>query len=261
MNLTLALAQIAPIPGDNEANYAQARQHIARAAAQNADLLLLPELWSNGDALARVAQLAEPIPHGPTTQWLSARAQEFGLWLGGSYMEAAGAKFYNAAILCGPQGQILGPYRKIHRFGPMHEDDWLDAGCTPGLFDLPWGKTGLAICYDLRFPELFRHLALAGARLILLPSLWPHARLHHWRTLVQARAIENQCFVVAVNGCGGDPGEPFAGHSMAVGPWGRILAEAGADPELLIVHIDLDETDTARARIPILADRRPQCYG
>jgi predicted amidohydrolase len=260
MILTLALAQIDITLGDKAANRARAWQCITQAATSRAHLLILPELWSTGYVLPQVEQLAEPIPHGPTARWLSQSAGQAQLWLTGSHLEATPQGNFNAAALYGPQGQIIGPYRKIHRFGPMHEDVWLSAGCTPGLFELPWGKTGIAICYDLRFPELFRHYALAGARLILLPSQWPRPRLHHWRTLVQARAIENQCFIVALNRSGRDAHNIFAGHSMVVGPWGDIIAEAGAEPELLMATIDLDEVEVARARIPILADRRPQCY-
>ena len=259
-NLTLALAQTAIVLGDKAANLARGRALAAQAAARSADLLIFPELWTTGYDLARAADLAEPIPAGPTARALAAWADDFGLWITGSMLEQTPEGVYNAAALFGPGGQVLGPYRKIHRFGPMAEDRWLQAGCTPGLFVPPWGQTGVAICYDLRFPELFRRYALAGAQLILLPSEWPHPRLHHWRALVQARAIENQCFVAAVNRVGSDAANAFCGHSMVVGPWGEIVAEAGEAPALLIADIDLTQVTHARQRIPILADRRPACY-
>ncbi len=259
--LTLALAQIDVILGDKAANLAQAEPLIARAADVDADLILFPELWTTGYDLPRAAELAESISDGPTARQLLAWAHTYGLWIGGSMLEREEERgIFNAAALFGPQGQTLGPYRKIHRFGPMAEDRWLEAGCEPGQIDPPWGKTGVAICYDLRFPELFRSYALAGARLILLPSEWPHPRLHHWRTLVQARAIENACFVAAVNRVGSDRANTFCGHSMVVGPWGEVLVEAGETPELLIATIDLAQADEARVRIPVLKDRRPECY-
>ena len=258
--LTLALAQTDIILGDKAANLARGRELAAQAAARGADLLIFPELWTTGYDLPRAAELAEPIPHGPTARELSAWAGELDLWITGSMLEQTPASAFNAAVLFGPAGQVLGPYRKIHRFGPMAEDRWLEAGCDPGLFELPWGKTGVAICYDLRFPGLFQRYALAGARLILLPSEWPHPRLNHWRTLVQARAIENQCFVAAVNRVGSDRDNEFCGHSMLVGPWGQVIAEADESPELLIAAIDLTEADDARQRIPVLTDRRPECY-
>jgi len=258
--LTLALAQTDIALADKIANLARGRDLAAQAAARDANLLLFPELWTTGYALPRAAELAEPIPAGPTANELLAWAREFGLWITGSLLEQAPEGVFNAASLFGPQGEVLGPYRKIHRFGPMAEDRWLQAGCAPGLFDPPWGKTGVAICYDLRFPELFRRYASAGARLILLPSEWPQPRLHHWRTLAQARAIENGCFVAAVNRVGSDQNNAFCGHSLLVGPWGDILIEAEEAPDLLIAAIDLTEADAARGRIPTLADRRPECY-
>ena len=259
--LTLALAQIDIHFGDKAANLHQAEPLIAQAASQQAHLILFPELWTTGYDLPRGANLAEPLTHGPTAHQLLAWAQTHHIWIGGSILERDDAgRIYNAAALYGPQGQIIGPYRKIHRFGPMAEDRWLDAGCQPGLFTLPWGPTGLAICYDLRFPELFRGYALAGARVILLPSQWPLPRIHHWRTLVQARAIENQVFLVAVNRVGSDPENTFGGNSMVVGPWGKVRLQGNTSPQLLLTTIDLSETDTARQRIPILADRRPDCY-
>ena len=258
--LTLALAQTDIILGDKAANLARGRELAAQAAAQGADLLIFPELWTTGYDLPRAAELAEPLPAGPTARELSAWAAEFGLWITGSMLERTPAGAFNAAALFSPKGEVVGPYRKIHRFGPMAEDRWLEAGCEPGLFDPPWGKTGVAICYDLRFPVLFQRYALAGARLILLPSEWPHPRLHHWRTLVQARAIENQCFVAAVNRVGSDRDNTFCGHSMLVGPWGQVIIEADESPELLMATIDLSESDDARGRIPVLTDRRPECY-
>jgi len=259
-NLTIALAQTDIILGDKAANMAVGRQMAAQAAAQDAELLVFPELWNTGYALSQVSMLAESLWHGPTSAELLSWANEFDMWIVGTMLERTAAGTFNSAALFGPAGQIVGPYRKIHRFGPMAEDRWLEAGCTPGIFDLPWGKTGVAICYDLRFPELFRSYAVAGARLILLPSEWPHPRLHHWRTLVQARAIENQCFVAAVNRVGHDQHNTFCGHSLLVGPWGEIIAEADETATLLVATIDLTKTEEARTRIPSLKDRRPECY-
>ncbi|MCS7040082.1 MAG: carbon-nitrogen family hydrolase, partial [Caldilineales bacterium] len=121
--------------------------------------------------------------------------------------------------------------------------------------------TGLAICYDLRFPELFRLYALAGAQLILIPSEWPHPRLAHWRTLLRARAIENQCFVAAVNRVGSDRANTFCGHSALIDPWGETVVEADdASVQLLTATVDFALVDDVRRRIPALADRRPECY-
>ncbi|RME83874.1 MAG: carbon-nitrogen family hydrolase [Caldilineae bacterium] len=258
--ITISLAQIDIHLGDRDANLAQAHRLVEEAARRRSHLILLPELWTTGYDLERAEQLAEPCPGGPTATTLSAWARRYGLWIAGSYLIRGEAGPFNGAPLFGPQGQVLGPYGKIHRFGLMQEDRWLQAGDEPGLYSLPWGDTGLAICYDLRFPELFRAYAVAGARLILLPSEWPHPRLHHWRTLLQARAIENQCFIAAVNRVGSDRANRFCGHSMLVDPWGEIVVEAGEQPLLLTAEIDLAQADEIRSRIPVFADRRPACY-
>ena len=258
--LTIALAQNDIVLGDKTANLTRGREMASQAAAAGAKLLLFPELWTTGYDLSRAAELAEPIPAGPTARELLAWADEFDLWISGSMLERTSRGVFNAAALFGPKGQMRGPYRKIHRFGPMSEDRWLEAGCAPGVFELPWGKTGMAICYDLRFPELFRSYALAGVRLILLPSEWPHPRLAHWLALSRARAIENQCFFAAVNRVGADRDNHFCGHSLLIDPWGETVAEADESEALLTATLDLTRADDVRSRIPVLADRRPDCY-
>ena len=258
--LTISLAQIDIRLGDVAANLARGRNLVQRAARRGSDLIVFPELWTTGYDLARAAELAESLPADPTIRLLSTWATEYDLWITGSLLLRAERGVFNAAPLFGPGGQIVGPYRKIHRFGPMGEDRWLEAGNRPGLFDLPWGKTGLAICYDLRFPELFRAYALAGASLILLPSEWPHPRLAHWRTLIRARAIENQCHFVAVNRVGRDRDNAFCGHSAIIDPNGETVVEADESEALLTASIDLALADEVRTRIPVLADRRPACY-
>ncbi len=258
--LTLSLAQMDIILGEPQANLAAVAPWVEEAARRGSQLLLLPELWTTGYVLERVYDLAETLD-GPTARQLRAWAMTYRLWIVGSFLLRDADGVSNAAPLFGPEGQILGPYRKIHRFGPMAEDRWLSAGHTPGLFELPWGATGLAICYDLRFPELFRLYALSGAPLILIPSEWPHPRLAHWRTLLRARAIENQCFVAAVNRVGSDHANTYCGHSALIDPWGETVIEAdGVSPQLLTVTVDFGLVDEVRRRIPALADRRPECY-
>ncbi len=258
--MILTLAQIDIILGDPRANLEAVHPLVYEAHQRDSDLLVLPELWTTGYDLERANDLAETLD-GYTARVLSGWATAYRLWITGSFLLRQKNSIYNAAPLFGPQGQVLEPYCKIHRFGPMAEDRWLAAGTAPGLYDLPWGKTGLAICYDLRFPELFRTYTLAGARLILLPSEWPHPRLTHWRTLLRARAIENQCFVAAVNRVGSDRSNTFCGHSALIDPWGETLIEADRDATtLLTAAIDFTLVDDVRRRIPVLDDRRPECY-
>ena len=126
---------------------------------------------------------------------------------------------------------MLGVYRKMHLFGLFDEDQYLAPGQSPLVLDLPWGTTGLAICYDLRFPEIFRRYAIKeNAKMVIISAEWPLARLAHWRALLIARAIENQCFIVACNAAGEAGDTVMAGHSMIIDPWGQIVVEAGEPP-------------------------------
>jgi predicted amidohydrolase len=244
---------------DPEANLATARQMIAQAAAQRADLVVLPELWGSGYDLANAADYATDLGTGLFHE-MATSAREHDLHLAGSLLEASGERIYNTCALFGPQG-LVGSYRKMHRFGLMQEDRYLGAGDQPALLTgLPWGKTALAVCYDLRFPELFRGYAVFGARLIVIPAQWPAPRIEHWRTLLRARAIENQCFVIGCNRVGADRDNVFGGASVVIGPWGELLVEGGDSPALLMAEVDLTEVEKARQRIPVLDDRRPECY-
>jgi predicted amidohydrolase len=142
----------------------------------------------------------------------------------------------------------------------MDEDKWLAPGEESVLVEADWGKTGLAICYDLRFTELFRKYALNGAKLVILPAEWPNRRTAHWQTLLRARAIEDQMYVIAVNRVGESRGEHFGGRSAVIDPWGEAVVEAGSDPALLHAEIDLALVDDVRKRIPVFEDRRPDVY-
>jgi predicted amidohydrolase len=135
---------------------------------------------------------------------------------------------------------------------------------TPGgelpTFDLPWGRVALAICYDLRFPEMWRRYADAGAQLVLIPAEWPVRRVEHWRLLLRARAVENQFYVVGCNRAGNGADGEFGGHSAAVDPWARRVVEGGAEPGLFVARLDLDEVARSRRLFPFLADRKPEVY-
>ncbi len=175
-------------------------------------------------------------------------------------LEKRGVGVYNSAVLFAPGG-VLGAYRKIHLFSGLNETNYLSAGEAPLTIDAPWGRTSVAICYDLRFPELLRRYAVEGAKVLLLPSEWPAARIHHWRAMVQARAIENQYFVLACNGVGEYNETVFGGHSMVVDPWGEVLVEAGSTETMLTVKIDIAKVDEVRQQMPVLSDRRSNLYG
>ena len=258
LKISLGQMQIALArPADN---LAKARRMIGAAAADGAQLILLPELWSTGYDLENARAQATALDDGIFAQ-VAAEAGEQEIAIYGSLLERRGDAVMNCAAFYDASGELRGVYRKIHLFRLFDEHLWLGEGETATLLEAAWGATGLAICYDLRFPELFRRYAVNhGAKLMLLCAEWPLARVSHWRTLLQARAIENQCFVAATNSCGETGGTVFGGHSMLIDPWGQIIAEAGEDECLLTAEIDLDEVARVRETIPVFEDRRPDAY-
>lgn len=259
MLLHIALAQIDIHFGSPDANLATLRPLAATAAAHGADLLVLPELWSTGYDLTRAAELAD-LPETGIHATLAALARDQGIAMAGSTLTQRTGRPTNTATVYSADGTLLATYDKLHLFGLMQEDRYLESGATLTVFDAPWGRSALAICYDLRFPELFRSYALQGAVIVIVPAEWPSARLEHWRTLVRARAIENQYFMVATNRVGRDADNDFGGHSLVVDPWGHILVEGGDAAELLFVQIDLNQVQSIRTALPVLHDRRPDVY-
>lgn len=257
--LTVALAQMDIVLGDPAANLATVRSFATQAAARRADLLVLPELWSTGYDLGRAEELADAVGAGMFAE-IGALARSLGIAIAGSTLARGAGRPTNTATLYGDDGALLAEYSKIHLFGLMQEDRFLGPGQAAPVFELPWGRVALAICYDLRFPELFRSYAARGAGVILLPSEWPYPRLEHWRTLVQARAIEDQCFVVACNRVGADRNNRFCGHSLVVDPWGATMVEGDEEPGLLLATLDLSAVAAVRERMSVLRDRRPELY-
>lgn len=234
---------------------------------RGADLVVLPELWPHGGFAYRTwADRAEPVD-GPTAAALADAAREIGAVVhAGSVIERDGEHLYNTSLLLGPDGARLATYRKIHRFGfGVGEPRLLEAGedlvtvRVPVPVSDPDGDgvvVGLATCYDLRFPEMFRALLDAGAEVVLVPAAWPAARVHHWTLLSRARAIEDQVVVVACNTAGTHAGHEMGGRSLVVGPTGDVLAEAGTDEEVLSVDVGTTQVAEVRERFPVLADRR-----
>lgn len=254
--LTVSLIQCDIRSGKPAHNLATIRPQIADAAQQGADLVVLPELWDAGIAYHRGQELASRYNEGLFAE-LAALADQHRVTIMGSQYEQGTLGIHNTLIVIAPGQGVIGRYRKIHLFPLMNEDRWLTAGDTPVTLDLPWGRTGLAICYDLRFPELFREYAALGASLVVLPMAWPHPRLMHFQTLIRARAIENQCYMIAVNHVGEEAdGTQYFGHSCVIDPWGEVVVEAGETACLLTAMLDMDLVAEVRAALPVLEDRR-----
>ena len=259
-SVRIALAQFDVKSGETTSNLATASEYVTLAARRGAKLVVLPELWSSGYDLEH-CQVHARISREKVLPALSRLARHHRLHIVGSVLKAnSRGQVFNSAVLLGPGTEPIRVYRKIHLFGPMLEDQFLAPGHRTPLFRLPFAASALAICYDLRFPEIFRKYALKGAQLVILCAQWPASRLEHWRTLVRARAIENQFFVVACNRVGSSLGTRFGGHSMIVDPWGNVLQEGTARASLLTADIDFREVDESRSRIPSLNDRRPAAY-
>lgn len=230
-----------------------------RGLAGAADLVVLPELWLSGAFdTAQAIESAEPLD-GPTFTALGDAARQAGLHLLAGSLAEAGRKPANCAVAFGPGGERLATYRKIHLFGfDGGEAEAFAAGDPePVVWHSPWGRFGLATCYDLRFPELFRALVDEGAEGFLVPTGWPDRRIARWDVLARARAIENQAWLVGVNAVGSHAGFTMGGHSVVVDPTGEVRYEASPDQEeCAIVDIDLAEARQWRAAFPALADRR-----
>lgn len=269
MIMKISLGQMDVVLGEPQTNLETVRLMAAEAARRGSQVLVLPELWSTGYDLENAGNYATGLGEGIFAE-VAEMAVHHGLYILGSCLsllsgdsagEHNGAGFGNTAALFSPRGKIVGAYSKIHLFRLMQEEQYLTAGNSLALLDSDWGKLGLAICYDLRFPELFRAYALGGARLVFLPSEWPHPRLAHWQTLLRARAIENQLYVVACNRVGRSKGTDFFGHSCIVDPWGQTIIEAGEEAMLVTCEIDLARVEEVRRKIPVFEDRRPELYG
>ncbi|WBB57841.1 carbon-nitrogen family hydrolase [Streptomyces sp. WMMC500] len=235
----------------------------ARAAAlvraeEGSGLVVLPELWHLGAfAYDDFATGAETLD-GPTAAAMAAAARDAGVWLhAGSVVERdASGTLFNTSLLYAPDGSLARTYRKIHRYGfDRGEAVLMGAGDELVTAPLPDTVAGLATCYDLRFPELFRALTDKGAQTFVIPAGWPAERRAHWRLLLRARAVENLAYVLACSTAGTTGGVAQAGHSMIVDPWGEILAEAGEGEEVLRAELDPARVTKTREEFPALRDR------
>lgn len=266
--LKLAICQLSPGP-DKAANLAQAREMIG--AAGDADLVLLPEMFNCPYQSDLFPAFAEAWPQGDTLAMLQAAARAHGIVLvGGSIPEREGDRIYNTCFVFGPDGSLLGRHRKMHLFDvqleeglTFRESATLTAGHEVNVAVAPRISLGLAVCYDMRFPELFRLLALAGAQLVAVPGNFNLITgPAHWELLARCRAVDNQFFLAAAS-CARDPASSYTayGHSLVVDPWGTVLARAGTGAEILRATLSLDEIARVRGSLPVLQHRRTDLYG
>jgi predicted amidohydrolase len=256
---------------DPAANLAVADRLTRDAAADGAALIVLPEKWTAMGTDEQLRAAAETLD-GPATRWARATARELGVELvAGSIVERIEGqqKLANTSVHVGPDGELKAVYRKVHMFDvevagrSYHESELEDAGEELVLSSTADGvELGMSICYDLRFPELYRILAVRGALLFPLPAAFTLATTRdHWETLIRARAIENQAFVIAANQIGEHPGgNRSGGRSMIVDPWGVVLAQAPDGVGHVLAELDLERQSEIRAQLPALAHRRAEVY-
>ena len=270
-----AVAQLTSGP-DREDNLAVAADLVARAAADGAELVVLPELLAAAGPGAVLRASVEPLD-GPTLAWARDVATAHGCWLvAGSFLAEAPddplGRAHNTSCLVSPTGELVATYRKVHLFdvdvpgATFRESSTMAPGDEVVVARAGPLTLGMDVCYDLRFPEVFRIQVLRGATAVVVPSAFTAATgPHHWEVLLRARAIEDQCFVLAAAQVGTTPPDlRWHGHAMIVDPWGRILGEAPGPedpgPTVVVADLDLDEQDRVRTRLPSLANRRPDAY-
>jgi predicted amidohydrolase len=271
--MTVSAVQITAVDGEKDATVEKMLGFLDLAGERGSALVVLPEVWTGLGYSSEKAyvEIAEPIP-GPTTALLAEKARKYGMYVVGSMYEASGNLFYNSSPLIDPEGRILGKYWKTHLFdapnrpdirGGIRESDKVRAGDALPVFETAQFRLGVSVCSDLRFPEVYRELALNGAEVIVCASAFLSPRYDHWEFFLRARATENQCWVVASGQYGVEPrsGIAFVGRSMIVDPWGTIVATASDEEGVVTATIDLAFADEVKRRYPLMEQRRPELYG
>ena len=258
-----AIYQMDIVPGNPEANRTKVKTWIEQTVSKNdIDIIVLPEMWTTGYTLADLNEVADEGEE-PTCSFLQQLARENQVHIvGGSIANKRNGKIYNTAIVVNRNGEKVYTYDKIHLVPMLDEPTYLNGGEEKvRTFELDGIKMGLIICYDLRFPELTRSLAVSGAEVIYIVAEWPSARKDHWKNLQLARAIENQCFIISANRVGIFNNVEFCGLSLVINPWGDIRTLGSENHEETIVdNIDLQKVREARKNVPIFESRVPELY-
>ncbi len=265
---TVACVQITSGP-DPAANLEAASLWVREARSAGAELIATPEVSNMmGPRRREMAALARPEAEDSSVAGYRALAAETGAWLlaGSLVLRGAEDRLVNRSLLIDPQGGIAARYDKIHMFDvdipdgqSYRESRAYQAGARAVTAELPWGRLGMTVCYDMRFPYLYRELAKAGADFLTVPSAFTRfTGAAHWHVLLRARAIETGCFVIAPAQCGNHQGgRETYGHSLIVAPWGEVLGDGGTAPGITLAEIDPAEVAKARAMIPALDHDRP----
>ncbi len=260
--LKVAIIQFAVSLADLTSNQTKVDNLVKEAVTEyQPDIILLPETWNLGFFPANLHELAEDYHNSSSLRLLKNLAANYLVNIvGGSIIVKENNLIHNRAVVINRKGEIVHQYDKAHLFSPAKENQYFAKGETNNVFILDGIKMAEMICYDLRFPEYSRKLALEGAEILFVPAEWPHPRLHHWQILNQARAIENQLFVISANGCGTANHLQFCGHSLIVNPWGEVVAEGDEEERIIFAELDLSLVHDVRKRIAIYQDRNMKVY-
>jgi len=253
--MQIASIQLKVMEGSKDQSLEHASQMIRQC--RGTDLILLPELWNIGFMSFDRYRAEAETQEGPTLSLLCTLAKELSCHLHtGSFVEKRGDRLYNSSFLLNPKGEVLGTYRKIHLFTYQSEEA---AILTPGtsitVIPTEFGNFGLATCYDLRFPELFRKMLDRGAEFFLISSAWPYPRLEHWLLLNRTRAVENLSYLISSNCVGINRETTFLGHSLVVDPVGQIISGSNDEECVIRAEVDRNIVQRARAEFPALKDR------
>ncbi len=258
--ITISAIQMDIKLGDLKRNVEKSFRLIEKAGERGSNLIVLPEMWPVGFDYASMANLP-PSYVDDILSLLADIAYKYKSFIvSGTLCEEAIGKFHNTSYLIDPAGKVAGKYRKVHLFAEIGEKDFFTGGTEPGYWNTHLAKIGIAICYDIRFPELFRQIALKGTEIICIPAQFPHPRLEHWEVLLRARAIENQLFVVGCNRVGKMESIEYFGHSMIIGPYGETIKEGGEGEEVVTEIIDVEKLYEIRKILPSISERSPEVY-
>lgn len=257
--------QIQPEIGNKQSNLDKVERFIEENSWYKPDLVVLPEVFNSGVDHKFLHKLAENVPEGETTEFFSKIAKKYETnIIAGSFIEKdENGSYKNTSVVFNRKGDILAKYQKIHMFNyyGSNEGEYVDSGNKAVVVETDIGKIGLSICYDLRFPELYRALTYAGAEIIACVAAWPYPRLDHWLTLNKARAVENTVYMLAVNQTGRvNPKRQNLGMSMLINPWGDVISSAGSDEGVMFGEIDFEYLKKIRQEFPVLNDRNLDAY-
>lgn len=247
--------------GDPAVNFAQAERLIKKAARRKPDVILLPELWNTGFAPGKIDPALADADGARTKAFCGELAKQFDINIvAGSVLSLRNGALYNTAYVFDRTGACIAEYDKTHLFSPSGEGEAYAAGDRLVTFPLDGVTCGILICYDLRFAELVRILALSGAKVLFIPAQWRKVATEQMLTLLRARAIENQQFTVLCNGCGTAYGAEFGGSSAIVDPLGKVLAKAGHREKIITAELHFEDQERIRRELSVFLDRRPDLY-